>query len=56
MSGTPILHTHQERQAAIDSFRAEGRHPQWVFGWWRHQMRHQDDGPDLPATARVSPE
>ena len=31
--------THHERAAALDQFRAEGRSPQWIFGWWRHQMR-----------------
>jgi hypothetical protein len=54
MGGTPILHTHEERQAAIDGFVAEGRHPQWIAGWWRYQTRHQDDGPALDGTARSS--
>jgi hypothetical protein len=30
--------TDEERVAAIERFKAEGRHPQWTFGWWRHQM------------------
>jgi hypothetical protein len=51
MSGTPILHTHKERQAAMDGFRAEGKSAAWIHGWWRYQMQHQDDGPDLDATA-----
>jgi hypothetical protein len=51
MSGTSILRTREERQAAIDHFKVDRRHPQWIFGWWRCQMRHQDDGPDLDATA-----
>jgi hypothetical protein len=51
MSGTPVLHTHEERQAAIDRFRAEDESAAWIAGWWRDQMRHQDDGPDLDATA-----
>jgi hypothetical protein len=51
MSSTPILHTHEERQAAIDRFRGEGKSAAWTHGWWRCQMRHQDDGPDLDAMA-----
>jgi hypothetical protein len=43
MSGTPILHTHEERQAAIDQFRAEGKSPAWVYGWWRREMRRVDE-------------
>jgi hypothetical protein len=42
--------THDERVAAIEGFRADGRHPQWIFGWWRFQMRHADGDRDLDAT------
>jgi hypothetical protein len=29
--------THDERVAAIERFKAEGRHPALIAGWWRHQ-------------------
>jgi hypothetical protein len=55
MSGTPVLRTNEERQAAIDKFRAEGKPAVWIHGWWRYQMRHQDEeGQDAVAT-RSSP-
>jgi hypothetical protein len=30
--------SNEEITAEIERFKAEGRRPQWVFGWWRHQM------------------
>jgi hypothetical protein len=38
-----ILPSHEERQAAVEAYRAEGRSDAWVFGWWRNQMRHTGD-------------
>ena len=46
-----ILRTHEERQAAIEAFAAEGKSKQWIFGWWRHQMHHQDDPIDPARSA-----
>jgi hypothetical protein len=30
--------SNEEISAEIERFKAEGRPPQWIFGWWRHQM------------------
>src|SRR5215203_5501234 len=43
---------HDERQAAMERYRAEGKSEAWIAGWWRSQMRHpanqRHDAPDQP--------
>jgi hypothetical protein len=56
MSGSPIIRDDAERQAAIDRFHAEGKSAAWIHGWWRFQMRHQDDEGQEAAITRWLPE
>jgi hypothetical protein len=52
MTALPPRQTQQalsrhERIAALERFKAEGRHPQWIFGWWRHEMHLAQVARDL---------
>ena len=43
---------HEEREAAMQRFRDEGKSEAWIAGWWRNEMRHANDpepsAPDEP--------